>query len=487
MDVPNWSLKVPQWSNETFTLLNNFTTDSNRAESIQDFIKKSDEFCVKFPIDTGRCKTLKNHISSEILERNINSVYPFVHENVLELYCQFILFKRRYGTTIEKKLYLNMDLKNFVNRLLKNRAVMFMGKADNYVLLTGEKGKNKWETIGTLNECTPLVLENCISYDEIKLSAFLSASSYTYFVNKGDRKNMGKFENKRENIANEGIIVGVIGPRLKKQGVMEYQEIVVSKTQNTKSNGYGSAAVGGSIHKLLSDFYEEPCLDFDEVNNKIDGESRYYKLTANEIFDNRYYYKRLTVSIDTLLLEANHRAKEAGKFAFVHVVGLGLGVWRISKHQDAVYMDAFAKRISILGSKLSSISDICFAWIDQEKCGHCKDGDVFQIPNHSLGGIKIHINKRNPHEKLNTDKLLVVSYAWDGNALPGNEWWSGKLGSSGDSAAASSTQITEIHNPHINSLMSANNLRIVTSDGVVPLEKYQESIRRRLKRTEEEI
>lgn len=70
-----------------------------------------------------------------------------------------------------------------------------------------------------------------------------------------------------------------------------------------------------------------------------------------------------------------------------------------------------------------------------------------------------------------------MSYAWDGNALPGNEYWSGKLGSSGDSAAASSTQITEIHNPHINPLVEASNLRVVTTDGVVTFEKYQEIVR----------
>jgi hypothetical protein len=60
-------------------------------------------------------------------------------------------------------------------------------------------------------------------------------------------------------------------------------------------------------------------------------------------------------------------------------------------------------------------------------------------------GIHILFSKRPPHSKLSepedAGKLLVVSYAWDGNALPGNEFWMGKLSSTGDSAAACSTQV----------------------------------------------
>jgi hypothetical protein len=62
-------------------------------------------------------------------------------------------------------------------------------------------------------------------------------------------------------------------------------------------------------------------------------------------------------------------------------------------------------------------------------------------------GIHILFSKRPPHSKLSepedAGKLLVVSYAWDGNALPGNEFWMGKLSSTGDSAAACSTQVRQ--------------------------------------------
>jgi len=47
-------------------------------------------------------------------------------------------------------------------------------------------------------------------------------------------------------------------------------------------------------------------------------------------------------------------------------------------------------------------------------------------------------------------KLLVASYAWDGNAFPGNEYWEGLIGSSGDPAAVCCSTIGELQNAWIN-------------------------------------
>jgi hypothetical protein len=44
----------------------------------------------------------------------------------------------------------------------------------------------------------------------------------------------------------------------------------------------------------------------------------------------------------------------------------------------------------------------------------------------------------------------VASYAWDGNAFPGNEYWKGFLSSSGDPAAACCSMIGELQNAWIN-------------------------------------
>ncbi len=53
-----------------------------------------------------------------------------------------------------------------------------------------------------------------------------------------------------------------------------------------------------------------------------------------EYFNKMTYKRRVEMSAETMLAEANARAKREGKKAYVHVVGLGLGVWRLLKLQD---------------------------------------------------------------------------------------------------------------------------------------------------------
>ena len=176
---------------------------------------------------------------------------------------------------------------------------------------------------------------------------------------------------------------------------------------------------------------------------------------------------RLAVSFETLLLEAQARAACAGRRAYVHVVGIGLGVWSLSPDQEAVFLEIFSRCLTRLAARLPDVGDLDFSWFTAQS-----------LPQTAYGHIRIHFSKRSPHDSLpaeHRDKLLVVSYAWDGNALPGNEFWVGALSSSGDPAQACSSQIAELHNPHINSAVCGENTQVLTVTGeALPIQGYLE-------------
>lgn len=203
MTSVKWLPTEPEWSDEASELLLHYTMEKPPLQTLEHLMESSAKFKAKFPTDTVRCKFLGSHTSKEDLQKNLNSAYVIIHYKAVHLYCNFILFKRKYGSDIEKNLYKNMTLKEFIDRLLKKRAVSFLGAYDKYLLLNGKKGSGGWESVGKNGEKSPLVLEECLSYDEMKCSVFLNVSSYTYFVNQGDRKNMAKFSEDRSNIEGE--------------------------------------------------------------------------------------------------------------------------------------------------------------------------------------------------------------------------------------------------------------------------------------------
>lgn len=344
-DIPEWPTEAPTWTAEALELMKGEFARTPSKVTLEELLRKSEDFPISFPIDSIRCKILKNSVPTETLENNINSAYPLIHENALILYAQFILHKRRYGTSIEKQLYKDMTVLSLVERFLFKRAVMFMGRFDSYILIDRTKGAGKWNFIGKEEKKSGLTLEKCLSYDEIKLSVFLSVSSYSYFINDGTRKNFGKVPANRNNIQDKGIVTGIIGARLKKIGAMEYEEMVITKTQNTEANGYGEKS-NKSLHSVFASFYEEPCLTYGQVKMRKKTEpNRFTDLEKESYFDNVIFSKRIALSVDTLLMEANHRAKRENTTAYIHVVGIGLGVWKCSSHQEEVFVETFAKRL----------------------------------------------------------------------------------------------------------------------------------------------
>ncbi|XP_060531976.1 uncharacterized protein LOC132705416 [Cylas formicarius] len=481
MTVPNkkyhWPNKKPSWSEPGVSLVQEFEFNPPFQTRLNEVIENSSKFPLEFPISSVRCETLIKTVPVQILQRNINSTYPILHEHSLRLYGDFLQHKRKFGSNIEREFYKNCTLKMLVDRLLTKRAAVFVDESDSYMLLDGTKGAGNWETIGTRSEKPPLVLENCLSYDEMKLSALLSVSSFTCFINNGNRDNEGEPAN--HNVENDGIIIGLIGARFEKYGVMEYQDIIVNAKQNTQANGYGKCFVP-TMRGLFMNFYEHDCLAFDEMEDLLTDKAVFKEIRHGVYFNKMVYGRRLALSIDTLLIEASARAKAENKMAYIHVVGFGLGVWRTTPYQDFLFMEIFVRRVGWLRNQLRSISDICFSYMNCSTSYKDKIQNSVPVNFAPLQKIKIHKLNREPHEKLRGEhegKLLVVSYAWDGNSLPGNEFWMGQLNTSGDPAAASSTQIAELHNAHINPQVCADNLRIATIKGIVSFREYQQLLK----------
>ena len=250
-----WLRSPVNWTGDHKSLL---LSEDNNSEptpdvSLADLINQSSTFPLDFPVESVRCCQLRQVTSEKQLEKNINSAYPVIHEYALYLCSVFLLYQRKFG--LKTDFYKNMSLIQFINRLLSKRAAVFVDSSDSYLLLSGERGSGNWENVGTIEEKPPLVLENCLSYDEMKLSALLSVSSHSYFINNGDRNNFGRFDEDRRRVEENGVIIGVIGPRFEKAEVMEYRDVVKTKRQNTVGYGYGDSPVP-TLQGEFAKFYE---------------------------------------------------------------------------------------------------------------------------------------------------------------------------------------------------------------------------------------
>jgi len=448
---------------------------------IQDFMKKSSDFPIQF--GTNTCRVLSQPVSRHPeIQKQIASAYPVIHERVLTLYLAFLEHKCQFGTKLEKDLYTQMSLIDLVQRLLTKRCVSFFGKNDKYFLLERRQGCGGFMDVGKDSEKPPLQLANVLSYDEIKLSALLSVSSHSEFINDGNRNNCGKVETNKSAIEPSGVVIGLIGARLSRRFVMEYQDIIITKAQNTLENGYGlkdDDPIENPIQdyrRLWKKFYEENDFIYDNVTK--DNERFGSTLKEGDIFDNLIMKKRYTISFDTLLLDAEARAAEAQKQAYIHVVGIGLGVWKKSEQQEKIFLETFTQRLKVLLPKLAHIGVVHFSWFHLTEWGDLKHGGILKHETHPQGGIRTFLSKRNPADKLKMpeeeDMLLIVSYAWDGNALPGNEFWMNMLSSTGDPSTACSTLISELHNPHINdTFVNGSNLHIASEKyGLLHISDY---------------
>eukprot|EP01108_Squamamoeba_japonica_P003295 TRINITY_DN2698_c0_g1_i1.p2 TRINITY_DN2698_c0_g1~~TRINITY_DN2698_c0_g1_i1.p2 ORF type:complete len:118 (+),score=55.64 TRINITY_DN2698_c0_g1_i1:510-863(+) len=78
--------------------------------------------------------------------------------------------------------------------------------------------------------------------------------------------------------------------------------------------------------------------------------------------------------------------------------------------------------------------------------------------------VRVTHGTKSPAEPVSSEQLLVATYAWDGNSLPGNEYWLGALAASGDPAAACCSTIAQVQNPHINTAIGESSVWIAPEE-----------------------
>ncbi|KAK3717673.1 hypothetical protein LTR37_005740 [Vermiconidia calcicola] len=385
---------------------------------------------VKPPITTNSVR----NFHPDTISSDARSTRIVVHARFPALVESFLKHKREHGSWCERKLYGTPETftwRDETRRLVEKRPLVFMGSMDHTVL------RNGW-TLGSVNCCVEwdrngtedqalnqhLEILEYLSYDEIMLGSLIGVSGPSYFINDGNRFNRGK-PGQLGTFEDRGIIVGLVGARFERERRMDSTHILTSSDET--SDPYQQ-------HPELSSTFQNFFAGRPRSNSGTD-------------FDVDMYKARIRITTDILLLEANARAKEAGRKAWVYVVGLGLGVWQHHLKQAEWYIDTF--RTAIQELELTNVRTAEFAYIS-----NLSQSTIDSITTTGGDkGIRVIFSKRNPAAKLqhgDEEQLLVLSYAWDGNAFPGNEYWMGSLSGSGDPAAACMSTIGDLHNPLMN-------------------------------------
>ncbi|GAB0090564.1 uncharacterized protein DMENIID0001_053010 [Sergentomyia squamirostris] len=467
---------------------NGIQTKKPKPTTFNDLIQNSDEFKIKFPNERCRIKNQPRDSLTSIADEG-STAYPVILEHVLILYCSFLEHKKKFGTEIEKNIYEEMTMEGFIERLLMKRCVSFFGKNERYLLRSGEVGNSGFKAIGTVQEQPPLIMEDYLTYDEIKLSAFISFSS--------------TFKNR--------VMIGICGPEMSRKGLMDYQDVIIAKVQNQPENGYGKMAknvskdIQGKFDKrsIWNTFYR---CKVSQVYNGIDrketrGKSwrspkelqRYIRINNTTDFcDSSILENRYCAMIMLILQESNARAKEQNKMAYVWINKSRMGLEKMTNWQEEYFLRIFVSvTVLLFGDSLYNIYCIHFenfaenCWIkDDTILNNNNDCDPYFWNKHPNKGIKIRLSTtdadRDYKKSIRDDEnyVNISTYTANANSLPGNEFWMKKINTcdkNSTSYLACHSFISELHNPFINRpMISARNLHIATEYNVHHISEYSE-------------
>ncbi|KAI8906308.1 hypothetical protein EDD86DRAFT_210342 [Gorgonomyces haynaldii] len=397
--------------------------------TFEELVQKSKQF--QFQTTHNLIDTIaKTPLQQQQIVEHAQETRVILLDSVHQLAADYLLHKQHHGTPVEKSVYQGMTTKDFIARLIHKRPLVFCGPRDLTMLRNGVRFQDPsiWQSVGTADE--KIKMEDYLTYEEMQVSALLGASCPTFFINTGSRRNCGIPSATRNPF---GISVGLVGARFERKGLMEDEHCVIERSRCTPENGYG---VKGNI---WASFYG---LEYFPTFDQVKASDDYYPLDLDSFFNIPVYKKRIGVTLTTLLLEANDRAQSQDKQAVVYVVGFGLGVWRKRLAQFQWFLDALETSIS--ENRLDHVSKIILRTME--------DVEMPQKPINSFGKeIAIEHDYKDPGDReLLENELFVLSYAWDSNSFPGNEYWMGSLDGSGDPAQVCCSTIGQLQNSYIN-------------------------------------
>jgi len=387
------------------------------------------------------------------------SVSVLTHPDIPEFLCNVLCHKKNNGTFLEQQIYQDMDLADFIIRLLTARPLTNYTSAEEYYLKKSD-GKNLY---GARDFDKHNLDGKYTSRDERNLAIFLAISSLVYFINNGNRKNCGNNQ-KLGTYIEEGVYAGLIGACFEQIWQTAYQFILRDKL--TIQDDF----MKDLWFKLLNIKLESA----DVVNEAIKSNNtdRYVEVKVKGsmcIFD-KYIYKRfMELVIQPFFVDGNKRACDVSKKAYLHIIGLGTGVWGVGSYmQEQCIIDLCLKMIE--DGDYKNISDLDFSWLssgkykigDQEFDWKGEDATEFfneEITFSNGKMIRVRISKRNPADLFadeDKNKLLVAMYAWDPGSFPGNEYWINRLTVSGDPAAACASTIIQMQTKEMNPFFESN-------------------------------
>ena len=404
------------------------------------------------------------------------SVRPVVNREVFDLMKEHIMLTMQHGTDVEKACYSEQifggiapadtklsDIKdqhveNLIWRLINKRPVVFFTGSDTNLLRDGSQaGPNAFTQLHNIDGPQHFSLANYISYDEMKLAAFLHASSKTHFMNDGRRGNRGADERADPEVIKEGVVVGSVGARFERPYLMEWQDMMVTAQDSYSTHLEDGTANHDPKRQVYRAAQKSMWAKFYGIENedlktkagtphkhptlaeaKADVTGRFVDTGNGQYLDTHVFKKMLKLRLAAVLQEANDRGQEADKKAYVHLAGLGLGVWQKSDKQNEIFYDVVVDLLKEM--KLPHVEDVDLSWISGNESRH----PIGKIE--AINGKNLHNTNNDPsimdrpgnHKK---GKLLVQDFAWDGNSFGGNEYWFKMYGASGDPAAACSAPI----------------------------------------------